>query len=171
MFEQVYIGLGSNLEQPKKQISKALASLKQLPDSSYIADSGLFRSKAMLPEGGEAQADYFNAVVLLETSLAPLALLDHLQAIEKNQGRKRESRWAARTIDLDILMFGQSQMQNSRLQVPHPGMTEREFVFYPLLRLCEKLQQLDLNIPGHGMLSKVIKSCFENELKYVGEVE
>ena len=62
-------------------------------------------------------------------------------------------------------------MQNSRLQVPHPGITEREFVLYPLLRLCEKLQQIDLNIPGHGMLSKVIKSCSENELKYVGEVE
>ena len=170
MTKPVYIGLGSNLEQPEKQISRALSSLKKLPDSCYVADSGLFKSKAMLLEGGVAQDDYYNAVVLLETSLEPLDLLDCLQMIENDQARERSYRWAPRTIDLDILMFGQIVMESKRLQLPHPGMTEREFVLYPLLRLYEKLQQVDLNIPGHGMLSEVIKNCSENELKYVGEV-
>ena len=170
MAEQVYIGLGSNLEQPDEQISRALASLKKLPDCRYIADSGLFKSKAMLPEGGESQDDYYNAVVLLETSLEPLVLLDYLQAIENNQARVREYRWAPRTIDLDILMIGQTVMNEPRLQLPHPGITEREFVLYPLQRLGEKMQQADMQIPGHGMLSDAIKSCPENELFYVGEI-
>ena len=170
MAEQVYIGLGSNLERPDEQISRALASLKELPGSRFIADSGLFKSKAMLPEEGEAQDDYFNAVALFETSLEPLVLLDYLQAIENNQGRLREYRWAPRTIDLDILMFGQTEMNEPRLQLPHPGICEREFVLYPLRRLCEKIRQGDVQIPGHGMLSDVIKHCPENELEYVGDV-
>ncbi len=170
MAEQVYIGLGSNLERPDEQISRALASLKELPDSHFVADSGLFKSKAMLPEEGEPQGDYFNAVALFETSLEPLVLLDCLQAIENNQGRVREYRWAPRTIDLDILMLGQTEMSEARLQLPHPGICEREFVLYPLRRLCEKLQQGDVQIPGHGMLSDVIKHCPENELVYVGDI-
>ena len=170
MAEQVYIGLGSNLERPEQQISRALASLKELPDSRFIADSGLFKSKAMLPEEGEPQDDYFNAVALFETSLEPLVLLDYLQAIENNQGRVREYRWAPRTIDLDILMFGQTELNVPRLQLPHPGISEREFVLYPLQRLCEKLQQANLKIPGHGMLSEMIKSCQKNELVYVGDI-
>ncbi|MCW8830807.1 MAG: 2-amino-4-hydroxy-6-hydroxymethyldihydropteridine diphosphokinase [Gammaproteobacteria bacterium] len=170
MAEQVYIGLGSNLEQPDEQISRAVASLKQLPECCYIADSGLFKSQAMLPEGGEAQHDYYNAVVLIETSLEPLILLDHLQVIENNQGRERDYRWAPRTIDLDMLLYGQMVMHEPRLQLPHYDISGREFVLYPLQRLCEKLQQIDLEIPGHGMLSEMIKSCPRNELVYVGEI-
>jgi len=173
MFESVYIGLGSNLEQPIEQIKMAVLALKQLPASQYIADSGLYLSKPMLLDElnfSDDQADYYNAVVLLETKLSPLVLLDHLQAIENDQGRMRERRWAARTLDLDILMIGQKQLNDPRLTVPHSGVTQREFVLYPLLRLCEKMQQADLHIPGHGMLSEVIKDCSENELKYVGEV-
>ncbi|MCK5001735.1 MAG: 2-amino-4-hydroxy-6-hydroxymethyldihydropteridine diphosphokinase [Gammaproteobacteria bacterium] len=173
MSESVYIGLGSNLEQPIEQIRAAVIALKQLPDSQYIDDSGLYLSKPLMMDGvqPENQADYYNAVALLETTLEPLVLLDYLQAIENNQGRVREHRWAARTLDLDILMFGQKEMNEPRLQLPHPGISKREFVLYPLQRLCEKLQQPDLRIPGHAMLSEVIKSCSENELKYVGDIE
>ena len=170
MAERVYIGLGSNLEQPDEQICRAVVSLKKLPQCRYIADSGLFKSRAMLPEGGETQADYYNAIALLETSLEPLALLDQLQAIENNQGRRREYRWAPRTIDLDMLLYGQIEMDTPRLQLPHYDISGREFVLYPLLRLCEKMQLSDLKIPGHGMLSELIKTCPENELVYVGEI-
>ncbi|MDT8452529.1 MAG: 2-amino-4-hydroxy-6-hydroxymethyldihydropteridine diphosphokinase [Gammaproteobacteria bacterium] len=179
MAEYVYIGLGSNLEQPAEQIRTAITALKQLPGCRYLGDSGLYLSKPLLlQEAGsetglsqEKQADYYNAVALLETTLAPLALLDHLQAIEKNQGRVRRHRWDARTIDLDMLMYGALQMETARLQLPHPGLCQREFVLYPLQHLAEKLQLEDVNIPGHGRLSEIIKSCAENELKYVGEAQ
>ncbi|MCK5262717.1 MAG: 2-amino-4-hydroxy-6-hydroxymethyldihydropteridine diphosphokinase, partial [Gammaproteobacteria bacterium] len=116
MSESVYIGLGSNLEQPIEQIRAAVIALKQLPDSQYIDDSGLYLSKPLMMDGvqPENQADYYNAVALLETTLEPLVLLDYLQAIENNQGRVREHRWAARTLDLDILMFGQKEMNEPR---------------------------------------------------------
>lgn len=125
----------------------------------------------MLPEGGEAQADYYNAVALIETSLEPLELLEYLQSIENEQGRVREYRWGPRTIDLDILMYAEIEMTTPRLQLPHPGITEREFVLYPLRRLCEKLQQDDLHIPGRGMLGEIIKTCPENGLVYVGDIK
>ncbi len=168
-----YIGLGSNLEQPVGQIKAAIIALKQLADCHYKVDSGLYLSKPMLLPGtnsNQPQADYYNCVVLLETRLEPLILLDQLQAIENTQGRVREQRWAARTLDLDILMIGQKQLHLPRLTLPHPGMIQREFVLYPLQRLRQKLQQDDLEIPAHGMLSEVIKNCSKNELKYVGEV-
>jgi len=173
IYIDVYIGLGSNLEQPVEQIRAAIAALKQIPDSRYLADSGLYLSKPMLLQGAaqDDQPDYYNAVALLQTRLEPLAMLDHLQAIENSQGRVRQSRWAARTIDLDMLMFGQRQMNEARLQLPHPGIAEREFVLYPLQHLVEKLHHPDLPVPGHGMLSELIKSCPENELKYVGDIE
>ncbi|MDH3343466.1 MAG: 2-amino-4-hydroxy-6-hydroxymethyldihydropteridine diphosphokinase [Gammaproteobacteria bacterium] len=173
MAELVYIGLGSNLERPIEQIRTAVSALKKLPDTRYIEDSGLYLSKPLLLDSAqpEDQLDYYNAVALLETTLEPLALLDCLQAIENNQGRVREHRWAARTLDLDILIYAQLEMDEPRLRLPHAGVCEREFVLYPLQHLCEKLNRPDLKIPGHAMLSEVIKSCAENELKYVGDIE
>lgn len=172
MAAPVYIGLGSNLEQPVEQIKAAVLALKHLPETKYIDDSGLYLSKPLRLDNAQPddQSDYYNAVALLETSLPPLALLDHLQAIENNQGRVRERRWAARTLDLDILMYAQKQMNEARLVLPHPGVCQREFVLYPLQHLCEKLQLADLSIPGHAMLSDVIKNCSKNELKYVGDI-
>ena len=173
MAESVYIGLGSNLEQPIEQIRAAVTALKKLPDTHYVADSGLYLSKPLLLDGAQPddQADYYNAVALLETTLEPLALLDCLQAIENEQGRVRERRWAARTLDLDMLMYAQMQMKDERLILPHPGVCQREFVLYPLQRLCEKIKLKDLPIPGHAMLKEVIKSCPKNELKYVGDIQ
>jgi 2-amino-4-hydroxy-6-hydroxymethyldihydropteridine diphosphokinase len=166
--ELVYIGLGSNLEEPKQQIKNAVVELKSLPHSQYVKDSGLYLSKPMVEEGVQAedQPDYYNAVVLIETDLAPTELLDHLQAIENRQGRVRDQHWGPRTIDLDVLLYGQQQINNERLQVPHSGMCEREFVLYPLQRL-----NAEINIPGHGMLKQTIKKCPENGMKYVGEIE
>jgi len=173
MGEAVFIGLGSNLEQPVEQIKAAVVALRQLPGTQYISDSGLYLSKPLLLDKTQPddQADYYNAVALLETTLEPLALLEQLQIIENNQGRVREQRWAARTLDLDILMYAQMQMKDERLELPHPGLCQREFVLYPLQRLCEKIKLNDLLIPGHAMLKEVIKSCPENELKYVGDIQ
>ncbi len=167
MVERVYIGLGSNLEQPKQQIKQAVAELKSLPDSQYVGDSGLYLSKPMVADGvSEDQPDYYNAVALLETELSAVELLDCLQTIENHQGRVRDQRWGPRTIDLDILLYGQQQINNERLQVPHPGLCEREFVLYPLQRLSA-----EIDIPGHGMLKDIIKMCPENGMRYVGEIE
>jgi len=165
--ELVYIGLGSNLEQPEQQLKQAVAELKSLPDSLYVRDSGLYLSKPLVAEGvPEDQPDYYNAVVLLETGLAPVELLDQLQAIENRQHRVREQHWGPRTIDLDILLYGQQQINNERLQIPHPGLCEREFVLYPLQRLSPEIA-----IPGHGKLKQIIKACPENGMRYVGEIE
>ena len=169
-----YIGLGSNLSNPAEQIKTAVAALKALPDTNYLADSGLFLSKPMLLEENEdaaEQGDYYNAVALLETRLPALELLDQLQRIENAQGRKRDYRWAPRTLDLDILMYGQQQIQQPRLHVPHPGIADREFVLYPLQRLCEKMQYHELTIPDYGQLAELLKSCPENDLEFIGEIE
>ena len=168
MAEQVYIGLGSNLEMPEQQIRCALSELKLLPGSQYVRDSGLYLSKPLLVDGMQSpeQPDYFNAVALLETTLSPMELLHHLQAIEDHHGRVRDLHWGPRTIDLDILLYGQQQINDDDLQVPHPGLCQREFVLYPLQRLNP-----EMHIPGHGMLEHIIKSCPENGMRYVGEIE
>ena len=166
MIERVYIGLGSNLASPQQQIKQALDKLRQLPNTKYCADSGLFLSRAMLSEGMEPQPDYYNAVVELETSLPALELLEAMQAIENSQARTREIRWGARTIDLDLLLYGQQQIKLPQLTVPHPGLCEREFVLYPLQKINPELV-----IPVHGKLCDVIHTCPEKGMKYVGEIE
>ena len=168
MGERVYIGLGSNLEQPEQQIKQAVAELRSLPDSQYAGDSGLYLSKPLVADGmlADDQPDYYNAVAMLDTGLTAGDLLDRLQAIENSQGRVRDQHWGPRTIDLDILLYGQQQINNKRLQVPHPGLCEREFVLYPLQRL-----NAEMVIPGHGMLKDIIKTCPENGMRYVGEIE
>lgn len=167
MSETVYIGLGSNLEDPPQQIRQAIEALKKLPDSRYIKNSDLYRSRPM--HAGEAlaepQPDYYNAVALIETELEPLTLLDNLQAIENSQGRLRVARWGPRTIDLDLLLYGQQLIREARLQVPHPGMCEREFVLYPMQQLTPELY-----IPGHGPLEDLIKSCPHNGLQPAGSI-
>lgn len=126
----------------------------------------------MMAEGVEypQQDDYLNAVVLLDTVLSPRALLQHLQKIEASQGRTRELHWGPRTIDLDILLYGQSQLDEDDLKIPHPGLCEREFVLIPMQRLCEALGEPDLEIPGRGKLLEVVRACPENGIKFVGEI-
>jgi len=131
-----YIGLGSNLGDPSRQLDRAVAALAELPDSQLVATSPRYGSQAVGP--GE-QPDYVNAVAALDTLLAPLALLDALQAIEHRQGRVRTLRWGARTLDLDLLLYGEQVLDLPRLQVPHPRLTERSFVLCPLLDLAPDL--------------------------------
>lgn len=139
--EHVYVGLGSNLENPQQQIELALASINQIEQTRLLETSSLYSSK---PMGPQDQPDYTNAVCLLETSLKPLQLLHALQAIENSQGRKRKSqRWGARTLDLDILLFGQHAMDTDELTIPHYGMAEREFVLVPLFEIAPSMVMPD----------------------------
>jgi len=148
---QVYIGIGSNLDDPVTQVRKAITALHYLPDSVYRATSSLYRSP---PLDATAQPDYINAVSLLETSMTAEQLLDTLQAIEQQQGRMRAERWGPRTLDLDILLYGEKTIRQDRITVPHPGLHERSFVLYPLQEINP-----DLDIPGHGSLKSLIQCC------------
>jgi 2-amino-4-hydroxy-6-hydroxymethyldihydropteridine diphosphokinase len=148
---QVYVGLGSNLDDPVGQLQRAIYELAEIPATHLISCSGFYRSD---PMGPPDQPTYINAVARLETSLSPLAILDELQQIEKAHGRKRTLHWGARTLDLDLLLFGTQIIDSPRLQVPHPGISERNFVLYPLQEIAP-----DLEIPGKGTLQELIVSC------------
>ena len=162
-----YIALGSNLEQPPEQIRRAIHALDRLPRTRVVSDSGLFLSKPMAPPTGPIrQPDYCNAVAKIETGLLPLELLDHLQQIEQSQQRKRTQHWGPRTIDLDLLMYDDIEMNSERLTLPHPGMHAREFVLYPLSNIDDSLE-----IPGRGMLRDLIERCPQRGLQYLGTIE
>lgn len=148
-----YIGLGSNLDDPPAQLQQALHALAALPDSDLLRQSPVYRSR---PLGPADQPDYLNAVAAIETRLAPLALLDALQAIEQAQGRRRDgARWGPRSLDLDILLYGTARIDEPRLQVPHPGLGERNFVLYPMADIAAG----SLSIPGLGRLDELQSAC------------
>lgn len=135
-----YIGLGGNLGDPAAQLRAALAALADLPHSRLVAVSSLYCSRAIGP--GE-QPDYLNAAARLDTALDPEALLDALQAIEQVHGRERLVRWGARTLDLDLLLYGDQQIESARLSVPHPRLVERNFVLQPLAEIAPALRLPD----------------------------
>ena len=150
--ERVYIGLGSNLAEPLRQLQGALQALAQLPHSELAGCSSFYSSD---PLGPPDQPRYVNAVAALDTRLEPLQLLDALQAIELDQGRERkDERWGPRTLDLDILAFGQRLLNEPRLQVPHYHMHARPFVLYPLAELAPTLQLAD-----GRLLSDLLAAC------------
>jgi 2-amino-4-hydroxy-6-hydroxymethyldihydropteridine diphosphokinase len=124
-----YIALGSNLNQPRQQVSTAISTLATLANCKLIAQSRLYGSVAIGP--GE-QDNYVNAVVALDTNLSPVNLLHTLQSIEAEHQRQRNIRWAARTLDLDLLLYGTESINTPELTVPHPRMFERDFVLRPL---------------------------------------
>ena len=129
-----YIGLGSNLGDSRQILLEAVQKLATL---GSVKTSKLYQSP---PMGPQDQPNYLNAVAQLETDLAPLVLLDELQRFEQESGRVRLRRWGERTLDLDLLVYGQEHIQNERLTVPHAGLFERDFVVIPLLDLDENIQ-------------------------------
>lgn len=131
-----YLAIGSNLHHPLQQVTTALESLAKIPDLRLLRRSPWYLSKAVGP--GD-QADYLNGVIELETTFAPKALLHCLQNIETQQGRQRSIRWGARTLDLDILLYGDLCINTPELQIPHPRMAERNFVLAPLATLNPQL--------------------------------
>lgn len=151
----VYIGLGANLERPQQQVERALSELQGLPQSRLAAVSRLYRTA---PVGPQDQPDFINAVARLDTSLEPMALLALLQRIERRHGRIRTGRrWGPRTLDLDILLFGDQVLDAPRLCIPHPQMHRRAFVLVPLAEIAAR----DLLIPGRGRLAELLRGVAE----------
>lgn len=157
MMARCFIGLGSNLADPQQQLRSALDALSEIPHSRLVRCSSFYRSA---PVGPGEQPDYINAVAELETDLRPLELLDQLQSIEAAHGRERSVRWGARTLDLDILLLDQQCIDESRLQVPHPRMAERNFVLLPLAELEPELQ-----LPSGESLQALLQQCPQNRLE------
>ncbi|MDN6650985.1 MAG: 2-amino-4-hydroxy-6-hydroxymethyldihydropteridine diphosphokinase [Enterobacterales bacterium] len=134
---RVYIALGSNLANPLHQVQSALNALAELPQTTLIATSSLYRTP---PLGPQDQPDYLNAVVALDTDLSAENLLDHTQKIEQEHGRvRKDERWGPRTLDLDILLFGDEIINTERLTVPHYDMKNRQFMLYPLAEIAPEL--------------------------------
>lgn len=139
--EQVFVGLGANLNDPVTQIKSALLALQVIPETQLIAFSSLYSSTPLGPQG---QPEYVNAVAKISTKLTPETLLDALQAIEQQQGRERkEERWGPRTLDLDIILFGEQIINTERLTIPHYHFHLREFVLYPLYQIAPELHLPD----------------------------
>lgn len=129
-----FIALGSNLAAPLEQVNAAVAALAEIPNSRIVAVSSFYRTP---PLGPQDQPDYLNAAVALETGLAAEALLDNTQRIELQQGRERKAeRWGPRTLDLDIMLFGEQVIDSERLTVPHYDMKNRGFMLWPLFEIA-----------------------------------
>jgi 2-amino-4-hydroxy-6-hydroxymethyldihydropteridine diphosphokinase len=135
---QCFIGLGSNLNNPKMQIEMAINKMRAWENTKVIGISSLYESK---PMGDKSQANYLNCVVCLETTVAPLSLLAKCQEIESLQHRNRDTqqKWQARTIDCDVLLYGDEVIEMTGLCVPHPGLSQRDFVLQPLLEIAPDL--------------------------------
>lgn len=147
-----YIGLGSNLDDPIRQIGSARAACAMLPGVTELAFSSLYRSS---PMGPQDQPDYINAVMAVASELAAPDLLRQLQRIEREHGRIRtHQRWSARTLDLDLLIYGEQRINTDELTVPHPGLAVRAFVLYPLLEIAPTLV-----VPGLGRVDELVLNC------------
>lgn len=145
---ECFIGLGSNLEDPRAQVLRAFGELDGLPSSTLLQQSSLYQSA---PLGPQDQDDFINAVARLRTSLEPADLLSELQHIESDHRRVRERHWGPRTLDLDILLYGDECIETEELHVPHREMSKRNFVLVPLFEIAP-----DLSIPGIGLLSQQV---------------
>ena len=150
---RVYVGLGSNLAHPRRQIAQAVQRLARLPRTRLVALSPSYLSA---PQGSsDPQPDYVNAVAVLDTALAPRALLDRLHAIERQQRRERPqgTRNAPRTLDLDLLLFGARRLRATALSLPHPRMHARAFVLRPLADVAPAVR-----LPGHGPARRLLRN-------------
>jgi len=151
-----YIGLGSNLENPRLQVEQALTEISGIAQTILLKNSRWYQTKAV---GPGQQPDYINGVALVETSLEAHQLLDQLQAIEEAHERVREIRWGPRTLDLDILLFGTDCISTARLTVPHAYLTQRNFVLYPLADVSK-----DLVLPSGEGLESLLANCSSDGL-------
>ncbi len=151
---QVYVGIGSNLDDPRAQVTRAIAALRGLAMDDSFRVSPLYRSPA-LPSEVADQPDFINAVAGFVTRLSPAALLARLQALEAAQGRVRDgTRWGPRPLDLDILLYGEAEMDTPALRIPHPGLGERAFVLYPLYDIAPGLR-----LPDGRALAALVAAC------------
>ena len=146
-----FVALGSNLDDPERQVRRAFRELAGLPNTALVKASPLYLTAPLGPAG---QADYVNAVVKLRTTLTPLDLLDSLQELERRHGRARGERWGARTLDLDLLLYAGQVIDHPRLKVPHPRLHERRFVLQPLFDVDRELR-----LPDGDSVAELLKRC------------
>jgi len=156
---RAYIGLGANLGEPRRQLNEALTAMSGLPETRLAGHSSFYRTA---PVGYEDQPEFLNAVAALDTRLAPGVLLEGLQGIERRQRRERPFPNAPRTLDLDLLLFGEEQIARPGLTVPHPRMHERAFVLRPLLEIDS-----GISIPGKGLASALLPSCGSQKVERI----
>lgn len=145
-----YIGIGSNLDDPERQVRSAIVALEHLPESRIVRASRLFRTQ---PWGRTDQPAFVNAAALLSTRLEPRALLEALLGIERGHGRHRDgTRWGPRVLDLDILLYGDESIEEPGLEIPHPHIAERAFVLLPLADI-----DAGLLVPGKGRIVDLLQ--------------
>jgi len=152
-----YIGLGSNLQNPRAQIENALNALRCSDEIEVSSVSSLYESKPLLDMPGP---NYINAVCKINTTLSAIDLLDICQTIEDNQKRVREVKWGSRTIDLDILLYEQQVISSDRLSIPHPEMIDRAFVMVPLYEIDK-----EINVPLLGPVRTLIDRINKLDVK------
>lgn len=155
-----YVGLGANLAEPRRQVQSALEELSHLPRTLVTARSSLYRSA---PLGHLEQPDFINAVARLETELEPHALLAALRALEQAHGRERSFRNAPRTLDLDLLLYGDAPVESPTLTVPHPRLHERAFVLAPLAEIDPEAR-----VPGRGSVRALLAGCAGQSIERIG---
>lgn len=155
-----YVGIGSNLEQPREQVLRAFDELAALPATRLVARSSLYRSA---PVGYAAQPDFVNAVAALDTELAPERLLAELQRLETGHGRARSFANAPRTLDLDLLLYDDQVLGEAHLVLPHPRMHERAFVLRPLAEIAPEAV-----IPGRGAAAACLARCTGQDVERLG---
>jgi 2-amino-4-hydroxy-6-hydroxymethyldihydropteridine diphosphokinase len=154
-----YVGLGANLGEPRRQLTEAIIAMSGLPETRLARHSSFYRTA---PVGFAEQPEYLNAVAALDTRLAPGVLLEGLQGIERRHHRERSFPNAPRTLDLDLLLFGDERISRPGLTVPHPRMHERAFVLQPLLELDS-----EISIPGKGKASALLSACSSQKVERI----
>jgi len=156
---RAYVGLGANLGEPRRQLTEAIIAMSGLPETRLAAHSSFYRTA---PVGYDDQPEFLNAVAALDTRLAPGALLEGLQGIERRHHRERSFPNAPRTLDLDLLLFGDEQIARPGLTVPHPRMQERAFVLQPLLELDP-----GISIPGKGRAAEFLSASASQKVEKI----
>jgi 2-amino-4-hydroxy-6-hydroxymethyldihydropteridine diphosphokinase len=156
------IGLGANLGDATATVQAALQALDALPHTRLVKASRLYRTPAW---GKTDQPAFVNAAAVLETELDARALLDAMLGIERDHGRERldGQRWGARTLDLDLLLYGQDVIDEPGLHVPHPHLHERAFALVPLVEIAP-----DLDIPGHGRAADLVAAMVTGDIHAIG---
>jgi len=154
-----YLALGSNLKSPRRQIQQALKAIRRTPEVCLKQISPIYQS---YPQGVTklSQPTYFNAVIMIETSLSPMNLLHFCQKLENKHKRLRLKPWGARTMDIDILLYGKRTLNLKHLTVPHPRMHERDFVLVPLLDIWP-----DAHLPGGQIAKDCLKTIRVKSIK------
>ena len=155
---RVYIGIGSNLGNRARHLEFAFRSLKALRETSLLRHSRIYESE---PVGPGLQGPYLNAVAELETSLGPRALLDELLEIETRAGRVRREHWGPRTLDLDLLLYGEERIDEPGLEVPHPRLFERNFVLEPLAEVAGARQVCGFGVADRARQLRDPKTLWE----------